>query len=359
MSRERWGVHRVVRPHGALPQAADVLDAAHERRHPSEMLIDVDTLNVDSASFRQLVVEAERSGRGRSSADIAAHVGERIQAIVRERGKLQNPVTGSGGMLLGTVRSPGDELGARFAVAAGQRIATLVSLTLTPLAITRVRAVHLDNHQVDIDGTAVVFGSGTVALMPADLPERLALALYDVAGAGPQVMRLARLGGSVCVLGAGGKSGLLVSAAARERVGPDGVVVGVEQLPAAVEAATALGLSSAVVAGDATDPVATVEAALGVAPPAVRAAGGFDLVVSCVNASKAEMAAILLARDRGTVYFFGMATEFARAALGAEGVSRDVDLMIGNGYCVDHARETLALARRHPQLLAELGRRYA
>ncbi len=49
-------------------------------------------------------------------------------------GQMQNPVTGSGGMLLGTVREVGPDspLGLRV----GQRVATLVSLTLTPLRIT-------------------------------------------------------------------------------------------------------------------------------------------------------------------------------------------------------------------------------
>ena len=33
--------------------------------------------------------------------------------------------------------------------------------------------------------------------------------------------------------------------------------------------------------------------------------------------------------------------------------------MIGNGYCIDHARDTLALFRRTPALRAELEQRYA
>ena len=53
--------------------------------------------------------------------------------IVATRGKMQNPETGSGGMLVGTVEEVGPE--SPLGLAVGDRVATLVSLTLTPLVI--------------------------------------------------------------------------------------------------------------------------------------------------------------------------------------------------------------------------------
>jgi len=336
---ERVGAHRVIAPVGALPQVAEILDASPQRRSKGELLIEVETLNVDSASFRQLA----------QSGDVA----DQIREIVSRRGKLQNPVTGSGGMLLGTVQSTGSVLGGRFGVTEGDRVATLVSLTLTPLHLDEIRAVRADAHQVDVAGTAVVFPTGALAKLPDDIPERVALALFDVAGAAPQVARLASPGGSVCVLGVGGKSGLLCAAAARAAVGDTGLVVGFEQHATAADDARAVGSCDHVVAGDASAPLVTAEAALAHAP------NGYDLVVSCVNAPGAEPAAILLARERGCVYFFSMATSFARAALGAEGMARDLDLMIGNGYCANHVEQTLALYRAAPTLQRVFVNRYA
>jgi L-erythro-3,5-diaminohexanoate dehydrogenase len=340
---ESLGCHRVVEPRGALPQAAERLDADPARRHPDEIHIDVETLNVDSASFRQ--IEEEQRGD-------PERIARRIVEIVNARGKLQNPVTGSGGMLLGRVAWIGAAAAAtatRCGVAVGDRVATLVSLTLTPLRIERVLRVRPESHQVDVAGTAVLFTSGTLARMPADLPERLALALFDVAGAAPQVARLAAPGQRILVLGAGGKSGLLASVAARRRVGEAGTVVGVEPHAGAAAAARALGIFTDVFEVSAADPVACV----------ARTGDGYDLVVSCVNVAGAELAAILATRPRGRVYFFSMSTSFARAALGAEGVARDVDLYIGNGYCEGHAEATLALVRDEPALKAELSRRFA
>ena len=72
----------------------------------------------------------------------------------------------------------------------------------------------------------------------------------------------------------------------------------------------------------------------------------------------AELGAILSTVDRGVVYFFAMSTSFTRAALGAEGCGKDVDLLIGNGYAHGHADHTLALVRSMPTLSALFERRY-
>ncbi len=72
--------------------------------------------------------------------------------------------------------------------------------------------------------------------------------------------------------------------------------------------------------------------------------------MSCVNGGDVEMAAILATRERGVIYFFSMATSFTRAALGAEGVSRDVTMLIGCGYAPGHAEATLALLRSDARL---------
>ena len=83
-----------------------------------------------------------------------------------------------------------------------------------------------------------------------------------------------------------------------------------------------------------------------------------DVAFSCVNVDDAELSAILATRDRGVVYFFAMSTSFTRAALGAEGVGKDVDLYIGNGFARGHAEHTLAMLRTMPAVRALFERRY-
>ena len=317
------GLHRVVAPEGVLPQAADVLDASPSLR-PSEVRIAVERLNLDAASFRQL--STKHAGDG-------AAVRAEVEEIVRTRGKMHNPVTGSGGMLVGTV----DEVGpsSPLGLSAGQRVATLVSLTLTPLALT---SLDWDgaSEQVPATGHAILFARSIAAVLPDDLPTALALATLDVCGAPALVARVTPPGARVCVVGAAGKSGSLALAAAR-RSGA-GSLVGVVPHDAEAEALRAAALADDVVVADARDPVA-LSAAVG--EPA-------DVTVVCVDVPGCEHGAILATRDGGTVVFFSMATSFTAAALGAEGLAADVTMLVGNGYVPGHADLALDLMRSEP-----------
>ncbi len=239
------GIHRSLDPPGALPQAARRLDAT-PRAFDNEIAVSVEALNIDSASFRQMR-EAERA--------TGETVESQVRRIVAERGKMHNPVTGSGGIFLGQVREVGPRHPASADLRPGERIASLVSLTLTPLAIERIRGVFGSSERVELDGTAILFERTLWARMPKDFPEEVALSAFDVAGAPASVRRQARPGDTVVVIGAG-KAGLLCLAAARDAVGPAGRVFAVDPSEAASGRARGLGYADAVFTLDARDPVA-------------------------------------------------------------------------------------------------------
>jgi len=345
---DAYGTHRGLVPPRALPQQAWRVDNDFTRLFQGETLVAVETLNVDAASFAQME-EAAREAGATSESALSGEVAHIVLRTITDRGKQHNPATGSGGMLLGTVL----QVGAGRALSAGDRIASLVSLSLTPLRVDAVRAVRRASAQIDVEGEAVVFASGPCVRLPPDLPERVALAALDVAGAAPQVARLVAPGHVVVILGAGGKSGVLCAAEARRRGGSAACVVGVESNLAAAHELRSLGLCDAVLSIDARDAVAVRSAVL-------EATSGreADVTLSCVNVPDAEMAAVLVTRDRGVVYFFAMSTSFTRAALGAEGVGKDVDLFIGNGYAHGHAEHTLGILRAAPALRALFEHRY-
>ncbi|HEX3464950.1 MAG TPA: L-erythro-3,5-diaminohexanoate dehydrogenase [Candidatus Elarobacter sp.] len=340
----RLGSHRVLEPKGALPQSAWRLDNT-PRPYANEILCEVERLNVDSASFKQI---AEACGGD------AFAIGAHILATVSERGKQHNPVTGSGGMFVGRVTEIGPALSARADIASGDRIASLVSLTLTPLRLDAIDDVDVATGQVRVRGQAILFESGIYARLPGDLPTDVALAVLDVAGAPAQVRRLAQPGQTVCVIGADGKSGLLACAQARERVGPDGAVVGI--VPDAGTTGARLlrehGYADRLIEADARDALAVL-AALPEALPLLA-----DVVVNCVNVGGTELASVLSCKDGGTGYFFSMATSFTAAALGAEGVGKDVTMMVGNGYAKGHAAVALQTLRDHPAIKDHFVARY-
>jgi L-erythro-3,5-diaminohexanoate dehydrogenase len=349
------GLHRVAEPvegggeaAGVLPQAAWRLDASPEI-WPDEVRVRPERLNLDAASYRQL----HEAHDGDPDAIRSA-----VLEIVADRGKMQNPVTGSGGMLTGVVDAVGPQspLGLRV----GDRIATLVSLSLTPLAITDGLA-RWDgrSEQVPCEGHAILFGRSIATVLPADLPAPLSLAVMDVCGAPALTHRvtssLVAAGPApvVAVIGAAGKSGSLSVAAAR-RAGADriiGIVRDEREAAALRDAATAStgeastgaggpGLADEVTVADARDPIGLSDA--------IWAAGGpADVTVVCVDVPGCEGGAVLATAQGGTVIFFSMATSFTAAALGAEGVAADITMLIGNGYVPGHAEFALSLIREN------------
>lgn len=335
MKGNKYGTHRVIEPKGVLTQAAYKIDNDMDKLYSNEIICDVISLNIDSASFTQI---EEACGGDEKK------IGEMILGIVAERGKQQNPVTGSGGMFIGKVAYIGEDLKDRD-LKVGDKIASLVSLSMTPLRIDKIKAIHKDIDRVDIEGKAVLFESGIYAKLPDDMSEALALAALDVAGAPAQARKLPKEGDSVLILGANGKSGVLCGYEAMKAVGPKGNVVGVVRNPAQVAALEELGVYNKVIVASATEPVAVLE-------KAHEANDGkeYDLSICCVNVENCEMSAILPVRDDGIVYFFSMATSFTKAALGAEGVGKDVTMIVGNGYTKNHAEITLNVLRENEKL---------
>ena len=331
----KYGTHRVIEPKGVLTQAAWKIDNDMTKRYSNEIICDVISLNIDSASVTQI---SEACGGDEEK------IGEMILGIVAERGKQQNPVTGSGGMFIGKVAYIGEDLADRD-LKVGDKIASLVSLSLTPLKIDKILAIHKDIDRVDIIGQAVLFESGIYAKLPEDMSEPLALAALDVAGAPAQARKLPHEGDSVLILGANGKSGVLCGYEAMKKVGDKGNVVGVVRNPAQVPALMELGVYHKVIVADATKPIEVLEAAL-----AANDGKEYDISICCVNIESCEMSAILPVRDDGIVYFFSMATSFTKAALGAEGIGKDVTMIIGNGYTKDHAEITLNVLRENEKL---------
>jgi L-erythro-3,5-diaminohexanoate dehydrogenase len=338
----------VLEPAGVLPQAARRLDASPVT-WPDEVRVCVQRLNLDAASFRQL---RESTGGG------AAAMKAAVLDIVASRGKMQNPVTGSGGMLTGVVEYAGPQ--SPLGLAPGDRIATLVSLSLTPLVISdRLEGWDGQSEQVPCAGHAILFGRSIAAVLPDDLPAELALAVLDVCGAPALVHRVvsaaaaARPDGAggpvVAILGAAGKSGSLSAAAAR-RAGAAAVIGVVPHEAEAGLLSAAAGLADKVVIADARDPV-------GVSAAIEQAGGPADVTVVCVDVPGCEGGAILATAPGGTVIFFSMATSFTAAALGAEGAAADVTMLVGNGYVPGHAELALDLIRSEPGVRALFDRR--
>jgi len=329
---EAIGATRVLEPPGALPQAAVRLDAMPPLR-PYELELDVDVLCLDSTSFRQLAESNARDPVG---------IGAAILAIVADRGKMHNPVTGSGGVLAGSVHAVGEAYPDPPPI--GSRVISLTSLTNTPLRLEAVGQLNPGSPHVPVTGTAYLASAVPWTAYPDDISLDAALAAIDVCNAASQTRELIDADTRTVLVLGGGHAGLVALAAARDSLAPGSSLVLMDSSERVCQRARDLGLCDVAVCVDLRDPVPSLarleQAGLSRA----------DLTVVVVNSSDCEAAAILLTAERGTVLFFSMATSFTKAALGSDGLSSAARMLVGSGFAPDRGVYALELIRRDERL---------
>jgi L-erythro-3,5-diaminohexanoate dehydrogenase len=329
---EALGTKRVLEPDGALPQAALRLDATLPMQ-PYEMELDVDVLCVDSTSFRQLVESNDRD---------PVAIGDAIMRIVAERGKMHNPVTGSGGVLAGTVRAVGEVF--RDPPTVGSRIVSLASMTIVPLRLDAVGDLDPRSPHVPVDGTAYLSWAAPWTPYPDGVSFEAAVAALDVCNAASQTRALIESDTRTVLVLGGGHAGLLALAAARDAVAPEARLVLMDADERVCARARDLDLCDIAMCVDLRDAVQALRRLEEAGVP--RA----DVTVVVVNATDCEAAAILLTANDGTVLFFSMATSFTKAALGSEGIASTARMLVGSGYAPDRGSCALELVKRNPKL---------
>jgi L-erythro-3,5-diaminohexanoate dehydrogenase len=325
LSADTIGIARALEPRGALPHAARVLDAETDAGE-YEAALEVHTLAVDATSFQVL--------SERCQAD-PVRMASLIAEIVAERGKLQNPWTDSGGVVMGRISAVGRSY-RMPELEVGETVVPLASLVAIPMRLEHVGPVDPSSTHVPARGRAIVTGGMLCARVPGDLPRGLVLSALDVYPSASYVRALASDDTHVLVLGAG-HAGLLAVAASRDA---GAVVTAVDLYDGALRRVTALDERASVIRADVTDSLAVVSE---LARPA-------DLTLLCTNVAGCEGTALLATAERGTILFFSTATTFAAAALGADAIGSQARLVIPNGLTDDRGDYALDLLRRLPAL---------
>ncbi|WP_284142965.1 zinc-binding dehydrogenase [Caloranaerobacter azorensis] len=132
---------------------------------------------------------------------------------------------------------------------------------------------------------------------------------------------------------------------AKKRVGVTGKVICLGYSQESIDRVKEANLADYYIKADATNAVEVMEKIKEVTNGEMA-----DITINCVNVPNTEMASILATKDNGLIYFFSMATSFTKAALGAEGVGKDVTMIIGNGYTKGHAEIALQIMRESEEL---------
>jgi transcriptional regulator with GAF, ATPase, and Fis domain len=347
-----FGCHRVLEPAKSFPQPAWKLDntmAVHE----NELLVDVDIIHVNTTSFNQILTSMD----GNLTA-----VKKRILEIVSTRGKLQNPITGTGGILYGRVEQIGESYSNPYNLKVGDHIITLASLSLTPLRLDQIDQINQFSCQLKVQGKAILFGHmPLLRVIPGQLSKKysleLLIAVMDEAGAPRQTWKLANTGNRILIIGANGKLGLLSACGARKKIGNSGKITGIVKSHESRKVLEETGIYDEVFCCDALDTIGALKY-LSTQGGFNALEGAFDLTVNCMAVSGTEMLSLILTRNRGTIFFASLANSQKITALTSESVGKDLNIIGYTGFLEGHADFTETLLDTCPELTRQLKRLY-
>lgn len=332
---EELGIGRSLEPANSILQPAWKIDNDMTLR-PGEILIDVKIININLTSFNEIIDETEFD---------ELLFRKRVMNIIQERGKLHNPITGTGGMLFGRVRKMDPQYKNPYHLNVGDDIISLTSLSVTPIRLDRIVSVDFKYAQLVVEGQCVLFSASPILKMPSDLPMRTAIAALDEAGAPTRAYQIVRPGDRVLIIGASGKSGALVAHAVHKKLQGTGSIVGIVINDIHRKKAQTCPFFDDVIVIDAASTEQVCHSDM-----QSRYANSFDVVINCVNKPGTELITLISAKNKGTVFFATLGSDYKLAALTAESIGMEVSMIPYTGYVENHAEFTLSLLREYPNL---------
>lgn len=309
--------------------------------YDNEMLVDVQIINVNATSFSQIY----NSVNGNLD-----DIKKRVLEIIQSRGKLQNPITGTGGILYGRVKKIGKDYPNPFYLTPGDFVITLASLSLTPLRIDDIEDIDIFSGQLTVRGKAIVFDHMPLIKVGTNVQSekyslKILISAMDEAGAPRQSWKLVHPHDKVLIIGANGKLGLLCAYAARKKMGGTGGIVGVVKTLKSKKILENTAVFDEVYCCDVLNTVETIDYL------STKITGLFDLTINCMTISGSEMLSLVLTRSNGTIFFASLANSHNKTALTSESMGKDLNIIGYTGFVEGHATFTIQLLKNHPDLV--------
>ena len=335
-----YGLDRVLEPKGVTPATAWKVDNGREL-HSCEARVSLERIHLEWDNFQQI-----SSSCGYDERKIRA----RIFELIEKRGKLHNPFTGSGGVLIGTVEELAPDLKPEFGITAGQRIYCISSLSSIPIYIEEIEEIDFNYGQIVCSGYAILFEASPVFSMDDDLNPRYTLAAIDEAGSlfGAYHIATEHENEKIVIIGRTAYATLAYAAAVSEAIGPQKRIVAVMDLDSrkTITEEELKSLMAPVVSRvyfvNLTKPVQAYEQLAGQDPELVRA----EQVIVAEDVFGAETLAVMMVVPFGDLYFTSVENHYSAAQLVAESMGKIVTMYAFDQYIKDYPEFTIRIVRK-------------
>lgn len=352
MLNENYGIDRVLEPKGVVPVAAWKIDNDREVRS-KEARINLELVHLEWDSFQQIC-----NSCGFDEDKIKA----KIIDVVEKRGKLQNPFTGTGGVLMGTIDKISDDLIPENGLKEGDRVYSITSLCCIPIYIEQITEIDYQYGQIKCTGYAILFEATQAFLMDDDLNANYSLAAIDEAANVfvSHNIALEHQNKNIVIIGRNVYTTILYAAALREAIGPEYRVVAVmdkaskDNLTEAEIETAMYPLIKKTYFVDLTEPLKTYKSLVGKDKQLIDV----DQVIVTEDIFGAETLAVMLVKNTGDLYFIAVENHYATAQLIAESMGKVIRMYAFDQYVADYQDFTMRIVRNIQPKLDDLNKLY-
>lgn len=319
-----YGMERVLEPQHVLPTSAWRLDNSRNI-YPEELRVSIKRIHLEGTGFKQICTEVN---------DDEQKIKQQIIDIVIRRGKLHNPVTDTGGLVMGVIEEIGSQYENPQGLKAGDKIICNTSLASVPMYIEDITAVNRAFSQIEARGYAIIHDQIQVVKIPEDLPLDLLMFTFDLSGT---LFRLHTLLGDnkkFLVVGNNMLTNLLYGYVIRREAGPEAEIVCLFDKRTSMRMA---GRGIDELLGRVFNQIHFIN----ILRPMecmrqLDAESLFDFSINCAEIPGAETINLLATRPGGTVLFANLINNLNIALYITESMSKPLCVRCAEGYLAEY-----------------------
>ena len=310
---DRFGIHRVLEPEGAVPVTSWKMDNSREL-DPREARISIERIHVEKTSFQQICNQCAYD---------ESKMIQRFTDIIEKRGKLHNPFTETGGMIYGRIEEMGSVFERERRYSIGDEFLCLVTSTAIPIYIEKIEEIDFNYGQLKVKGYGIIFQDTTAYKEPVTTDLKYTMAALEEAGSFYGIAKLAVNSNNIAIIAKDMISAMLYGSVIRKVQAETSHIMVIMDydnygtIPQEQVEEVLLTYADEVVFTDVRNAIGSYEKLAKKTEP-------MDLVINCDDKTGTETLSIFLCKNNGTVYFTTLTNNYSESILIAESMKKQI-----------------------------------
>ena len=316
----KYGIKRVLEPQHVLPTSAWKLDNGRNI-YPDELKVSIKRIHLEGTGFKQICTESN---------DDEKKIKQTIVDMVIRRGKLHNPITDTGGLVMGVVEEIGPEYNNVNELKVGELVICNASAASLPMYIEDIVSIDRAYNQVEAKGYVMLHNHIPVVKTPEGISSEMLMFAFDQSGTLYRLKSLLGENKKFLIVGNSMLTNLLYGHVIRRELG-NGCEISCILDKRSNTRIAGKGIDSLiekvfdqVIYLDILRPVECIEK--------LGAESLFDLSVNCAEIPGAETINILATKPGGTVLFANLINNLNIALYITESISKSLEVRGAEGY---------------------------